>query len=161
MTLENKALRNGNFKCCGLMRAGSHNTRWLHSLMLNGTMAKRKYHLQRKNTLLFYWKHFSLNKHLEMSFSMITKNIHFMLMYYIVLHIPVKCATCIWTKLRGLWMGEFSAIFLWNTTLWAMFWNKVTPNPDIGNTESKQCSVQFWKSAHKKGKKECNIAALR
>lgn len=57
-------------------------------------------------------------------------------------------------------MGEFSAIFLWNTTLPEMFWYKVPSNPDTGNTESKHCSVLFWRSAHIKSRKGCNVDAL-
>lgn len=49
VTLENKAVNSSNFKCCGLMKARGPNTRWLYNLMY-----RRKYRLQRKNTLLFY-----------------------------------------------------------------------------------------------------------
>lgn len=57
-------------------------------------------------------------------------------------------------------MVEFSAVFLWNSTLSVMFWYKVTLNPDTGNAESKHCNVLFWKNAHIKGRKGCNTDAL-
>lgn len=50
-------------------------------------------------------------------------------------------------------MGEFSAF----SPLPVMFWYKVPSNPDTGNTESKHCSVLFWRSAHIRGRKGCNL----